>query len=38
MHSKKFEIKFPWALTRFLTFLQMLPYGISLNLTKKALK
>jgi len=38
MHSKKFEIKFPWALTRFLTLLQMLPYGISLNLTKKALK
>ncbi|CAA6816790.1 MAG: Short-chain dehydrogenase [uncultured Sulfurovum sp.] len=38
MHSKKFELKFPWALTGFLTLLRMLPYGISLNLTKKALK
>ena len=38
MHSKAFEIKFPWALTHFLTFLRMLPYAISLNLTKKALK
>lgn len=33
----KFEIRFPFLLTRFLNILRMLPYSISLRLTKKAL-
>lgn len=34
---KKFEIKFPWALTRFLHLLRVLPYSLAFSLTKKAL-
>jgi len=33
----KFEIRFPFLLTSFLNILKMLPYKISLSLTKKAL-
>ncbi|MDD2790515.1 MAG: SDR family NAD(P)-dependent oxidoreductase [Sulfurimonas sp.] len=36
-HSKAFEIKFPWALTRFLHFLRIVPYSLAFSLTKKAL-
>ncbi len=32
-----FEIKFPWALTRFLHFLRVIPYKMAFSLTKKAL-
>ena len=35
--SKSFEIKFPWALTSFLHFLQTIPYFLALKITKKAL-
>jgi len=34
---KKFEIKFPWALTRFLHFLKVVPYWLAFSITKKAL-
>ena len=37
-HPQKFEIRFPWGLTRFLSLLRMLPYSIAFALTKKALK
>ena len=32
-----FEIKFPWALTRFLHFLRIIPYSIAFRITKKIL-
>ncbi len=34
---KKFEIKFPWALTRFLHFLRIIPYSLAFRITKGAL-
>ena len=34
---QKFEIKFPWALTRFLHFLRIIPYTLAFKITKKAL-
>ncbi|MBE0492695.1 MAG: SDR family NAD(P)-dependent oxidoreductase [Sulfurospirillum sp.] len=37
MHTKSFEIKFPWALTRFISFLRLLPYTLSLKLTQRLL-
>ncbi len=36
-NSNSFEIKFPWAITRFLHFLRMIPYSMAFYLTKKAL-
>jgi len=36
-NSKKFEIKFPWALTSFLYLLKIMPYRLALAITKKAL-
>jgi len=35
--KEKFEIKFPWAITRFLHLLRVLPYALAFSLTKKAL-
>lgn len=35
--SSSFEIKFPWALTRFLHLLRTLPYSVAFGFTKKAL-
>jgi short-subunit dehydrogenase len=37
MQTDDFEIKFPWALTRFIQFLRILPYKLAFKLTKKAL-
>jgi short-subunit dehydrogenase len=36
-HEKGFEIRFPKALSRFLSFIRFIPYRWSLNLTSKAL-
>lgn len=36
-HPENFEVKFPWAISRFLHFLRVIPYKIAFNLTKKAL-
>jgi short-subunit dehydrogenase len=33
----KFEIKFPWALTKFIGVLRLIPYKLSFHFTKKAL-
>ncbi len=35
--SSNFEIKFPWAISRFLHFLRVIPYKMAFSLTKKAL-
>lgn len=36
-NAKKFEIRFPWALTSFLYLLKIMPYRLALAITKKAL-
>lgn len=36
-NSDTFEIRFPWALTRFLHFLRIIPYSIAFAITKKIL-
>jgi short-subunit dehydrogenase len=36
-NRNNFEIKFPWAISRFLHFLRVIPYKMAFSLTKKAL-
>ena len=36
-NSNAFEIKFPWALSKFLHFLRIIPYSIAFLITKKIL-
>lgn len=36
-NPQSFEIKFPWALSRFLHFLRTIPYSLAFRFTKKAL-
>ena len=37
LNSKAFEIKFPFAISRFLHFLRVIPYALAFYFTKKAL-